>query len=351
MMKKNAGNRKCRICAAAVFAVACFTLLCAGCGSSASEAKSVSREFFAMDTVMQLAVNGRNAESAADLAAAEITRLEKLLDAGAEDSEVGRINAEGKGKLSPDGIALMKEAGLLYEETGGLFDVTVYPVVELWGFISKDYRVPSDGELSKALDLVGMDTIEAFDPESGRLTLGGKGRKIDFGGIAKGYAAERVCTILKEKGIKSALINLGGNVQALGAKPDGSAWRIGIRNPEGGEYLGVVSCKDRAVVTSGGYERYFEQDGKTYHHIIDPRTGYPAESGLVSVTIVTADGLLADGLSTSLFIMGEDEAIRFWRERTDRFDMVLLTADGRLLVSEGLKDSFASSLPVTLIEK
>ena len=136
-------------------------------------------------------------------------------------------------------------------------------------------------------------------------------------------------------------MNLGGNVQALGSKTDGSKWKVGIQDPEGKEdYLGTLSIKDQAVITSGGYERYFEEDGKTYHHIIDPRTGYPADSGLLSVTIVSSDGTLADGLSTSLFIMGKEEAIEYWRDHSEEFDGILETEDGTLYVTEGIAEEF-----------
>ena len=148
----------------------------------------------------------------------------------------------------------------------------------------------------------------------------------------------------------NALVDLGGNVQALGKKPDGSEWRIGIRDPEDESgMLGVLSISNLAVITSGGYERYFEENGETYHHIIDPRTGYPAESGLLSVTIVSPDGTLADGLSTFLFIAGQEEAEEFWRSHKDRFEMILVLEDRSVLVTEGLTDRFSSDYAFSVI--
>ena len=150
----------------------------------------------------------------------------------------------------------------------------------------------------------------------------------------------------------SGLVNLGGNAQVLGTKPDGSLWRVAVQSPDAeDEYLGVLETKDKAIITSGGYERYFEKDGVTYHHIIDPSTGYPAENGLISVTIVSADGTLADGLSTSLFVMGKDKAVDYWRTHSDEFDMILLTDDEQLYVSEGIKDSFTSDRDVNIVAK
>ena len=176
--------------------------------------------------------------------------------------------------------------------------------------------------------------------------------KIDLGGIAKGYTSARIRDIFKKNGIESGLVNLGGNVQALGTKTDGNNWRVAVQSPDDTEdYLGVLSIRDKAVITSGGYERYFEQDGVTYHHIIDPKTGYPAESGLSSVTIVSDDGTLADGLSTALFIMGKDKAESFWRAHSDKFEAVLVTDDGTIYVTEGLKGSFTTERTMEVITK
>ena len=148
------------------------------------------------------------------------------------------------------------------------------------------------------------------------------------------------------------MVSLGGNVQALGAKPDGSKWKVAVQNPDSDEsYIGVLEIAGKAVITSGGYERYFEKDGKTYHHIIDPATGYPADSGLKSVTIISSDGTLADGLSTSLFIMGKDKACDFWKEHSDKFDMILMTDDNELYVSEGIADVFSSDLTTNIVKK
>lgn len=158
--------------------------------------------------------------------------------------------------------------------------------------------------------------------------------------------------IYRECGLKSGLVNLGGNVQAYGYKPDGSKWRVAIEDPDDtSDYFGVLSIADKAVITSGGYERFFEEDGKTYHHIIDPKTGYPADSGLLSVTIVSADGTPADGLSTSFFIMGKEKACQYYREDPDAFDMILMTEDRKVYVTEGIKEDFSTDLAVTVIER
>lgn len=237
----------------------------------------------------------------------------------------------------------------LYQETDGAFDIAIYPVMEAWGFPTQNFQVPSQETLDQLLPLTDAGNIFC-DKETRKISFGVEGMKIDLGGIAKGYTSSRIMDIYKDNGITSGLVNLGGNVQALGTKTDGTKWKIAVQSPDDTEdYLGILSVQDKAVITSGGYERYFEQDGVTYHHIIDPKTGYPAESGLVSVTIVSTDGTLADGLSTSLFIMGEEKAADFWREHKDDFDAILMSDDGTLYVTEGLENDFSTERTVEII--
>ena len=237
----------------------------------------------------------------------------------------------------------------LYQKTDGAFDIAIYPVMEAWGFPTQNFQVPSQETLDQLLPLTDAGNI-SYDKETRKISFGVEGMKIDLGGIAKGYTSSRIMDIYKDNGITSGLVNLGGNVQALGTKTDGTKWKIAVQSPDDTEdYLGILSVQDKAVITSGGYERYFEQDGVTYHHIIDPKTGYPAESGLVSVTIVSTDGTLADGLSTSLFIMGEEKAADFWREHKDEFDAILMSDDGTLYVTEGLENDFSTERTVEII--
>ena len=175
---------------------------------------------------------------------------------------------------------------------------------------------------------------------------------IDFGGIAKGYTGQKLAELFQEYGVSSALVSLGGNIQAIGTKPDGSSWKVEIRDPKGGQqdYIGVLFVENQAVVTSGGYERYFEEDGKTYIHIINPRTGYPADGDLLSVTIVSRDGTLADGMSTALYIMGYEKACQFWRQHREEFNVILVTDDGKIHISENLKENFQTECDLEMIE-
>ena len=178
-----------------------------------------------------------------------------------------------------------------------------------------------------------------LDPER-RTAVLTDGAQIDLGAIAKGYAAETVCGIFTDYGIESALINLGGNIFVIGSKLDGSPWRIGVADPEDTrETVGVLSARDTAVVTSGSYQRYFEQGGTRYHHILDPVTGRPADNGLVSVTVICDDAVWADALSTALFVMGEEKPVGFWRE-TGGFEMILIRDDRQVLLTPALEDSF-----------
>ena len=315
------------------------------------EDKSESIDTFAMDTYMTLTAYGKNAKKALDEAVDEINNIEQLVSTGIDSSEVSQINKNGKGSVSETTGYLIKRSKEIYDSTNGVFDITIYPIMQAWGFPTENYRVPGKKELKKLRGLMGADHV-LYDEKKQEVTLDKKGMKIDLGGIAKGYTSSKVMDIFKENGISSAVISLGGNVQTLNGKPDGSDWRVAVENPaDTGSYIGVLSIKDKAVITSGGYERYFKQDGKTYHHIIDPANGYPANNGLTSVTIVSDDGTLADGLSTSLFIMGPEKAQKYWKEHSDEFDTILVKDDGSILVSEGLAEYFTSESDFTIIKK
>ena len=308
--------------------------------NTASDEEPYSRDIFAMDTYMTVSAYGDTGEKAVDAAVKEINRLDALLSTGKASSEVSELNANDGGKLSADTNALMDAALDLYESTDHVFDITIYPVMKLWGFTDQNYKVPSDGDLKAALELVNASTLD-YNKSKKTVDFTVKGTQIDFGGIAKGYTSATVAQLYRDLGVTSGLINLGGNVQTVGFKPDGSEWRIGIQHPEDeNNMLGVVETHDKAVITSGGYERNFEEDGVVYHHIIDPSTGYPADSGLISVTIVSEDGTLADGLSTSLFIMGREKAAEYWKAHQKEFEFILCEDDGTLVVSNGLKEKF-----------
>lgn len=207
--------------------------------------------------------------------------------------------------------------------------------MQAWGFTTQQYRVPDPAELSTLLAHVDYTQVQ-LDGSTAAIP---DDVQVDLGGIAKGYTSDRMMQIFSENGVTSGIISLGGNVQALGLKSDGSRWRVAVQDPENSEEnFAVIEIKDEAVITSGGYQRYFEEDGATYHHIIDPRTGYPADSGVISSTIISHDGTLADGLSTSLFIMGVDDALDYWRAHSDEFDAILMDENGTVYVTDGIAD-------------
>lgn len=295
---------------------------------------------FAMDTVMKLTVYGD--ESLLTAAEARITELENKLSVTDENSEIYAVNHNGSGSLSEDTADLLGKALELCHRTRGALDLSIYPVVRAWGFTTGEYRVPGDDELSKLLIHVDYTKI-AFDEKAGQVSLE-PDMEIDLGSVAKGYTGDQLVSLFRQAGVTSALVNLGGNIQALGGKPDGSPWRIAVQNPLGDGYIGVLDVVDQAVITSGGYERYFEEDGQTYWHIIDPATGAPARSGLISVTVVGDSGLLCDGLSTALFVKGYEDAVDFWRE-AGGFEMVLVLEDGQIALTEGLEGQFSPADP------
>lgn len=312
---------------------------------------SCTENIFAMDTVMSFTAYGKNSEDAVEAAIKEVERLDALLSTGNPSSEISGINKTGGGQgLSEDTAALFQRGFEFYVDTKGAFDFTVYPLMRLWGFPTKEYHVPTEEELQAVLPLVDALKVSVTKDGTNGVSLG-ENQQVDFGGIAKGYTSSRVMELYREHGITSGMVSLGGNVQVLGGKPDGTAWRVGIQDPEGarGEQAAVLEVTDCAVVTSGGYERYFEEDGNTYIHILDPATGRPAEGDLASVTVISEDGTLADALSTALYIMGREEAVSYWRAHESEFELVLITDQGTICTTEGICEQLSSEREITVV--
>lgn len=328
-------------------AACALAMCCCACGALAEE----SRQFFAMDTLMTVTVYDGDSEALSDCQA-RVEQLEALLSVTNPDSEVGRLNQSGRVVASEDTLSLLRFVLAMSGRTSGAVDPTVYPLVRAWGFTTGSYRVPGDEELAELLPLVGYAQVK-LDEDSGEITLP-EGAAIDLGSVAKGYAADQLAELLKQRGVTTALMDLGGNVHCVGSKADGQPWRVGIRDPLGDGYVGAVTVTDCAVVTSGCYERYFEQDGVVYGHIIDPQTGRPVENGVQSVTVVSDSGLRSDALSTALFVMGADRAAELWRQ-SDDFEAVIVTEEGAY-VTAGLADRFQpmgrfEDMQWTVIEK
>lgn len=336
-----------------VLIATCFLQLFASCGSRMEQEKPVELSFFAMDTYMTLKVyrGDKSAEEAkAALAAARdaILEIEGLLSVTSEGSEIAALNrGERVENASAHTVKLLNMAKELHERTDGLYDVTVYPLVLAWGFTTEEGpSVPSASEIEAAMSEIDMARVSITAESDGSYTVDAGGAKLDLGSIAKGYAGQVAAEVLRERGFDNALLVLGGNVQAMGRKPGGGGFVIGIADPDAPERsITTVSTTELdgifgegtgyAIVTSGTYQRNFTEDGKTYHHILDVRTGYPAETGLRSVSVICADGALADGLSTSLFLLGYEGAMEYYRTHGG-FEAIFVTDRGGVLRTDGI---------------
>lgn len=317
-------------------------------GCRNQEPPSHSSQIYALDTVIDLCAYGNSAQQAVTAAQKEIYRLENLLSVTNEQSDVYKLNNSG-GKpvsISEEAYTLLNCAKTIWDTTDGKFDITIYPVLTLWGFTTKEYSVPDNTEITKALSSVSCDNIIISDNNTVQLL---NNAKVDLGGIAKGYIADKAADAMKAAGADYGIISLGGNVRTVGIKPSGDNWRVGILYPNEADCFATLDTKDCSVVTSGAYQRNFTKDGNTYHHILDPNTGYPSDSDVLSVTVVGKDGALCDALSTALYIGGSEYARSLCNERDD-FDYVILTKEQQVIASKGLKGRIALSEGFDLTE-
>lgn len=312
-----------------------------GCGRTDLEAQEAENSFFAMNTYMTFTAYGEQAEDALADARARVEEVEALWSVTDEESEIYQANHSGGEpvNVSEETAELVSFALEMAEKTDGALEPTIYPVLRAWGFTTDTKQVPSQEEIDALLEDVGHEKITL---DRTLLTVP-EGMELDLGAVGKGYAGDLAAEAVRARGIECAILSLGGNIQAVGSRPDGTDWRVGLRSPWEDGTLGVLRVSDQAVVTSGGYENYFEdEDGNVYWHILDPETGYPAKSGLLSVTIICPQGRLGDALSTALFVMGPQKAEEYWRENGD-FEMILVTEEGEILITEGVADHFTLS--------
>lgn len=301
------------------------------------------RQFYVLGTIIQLKVYGSNGKRAIDEAVNRLNEIDNKMSVFKEYSEVSLINQKAgisSVEVSKDTYFVIKEAVKYSNLSEGAFDPTIRPIVELWGIGTDKPRIPSESEICSELKLVNYKDI-VLDEKESSIKLKNKDQTMDLGGIAKGYAADEVKRILINNNIKSALINLGGNIFALGKKPDKTQWQIGVQNPfsKRGEFVGFISIKNKSIVTSGNYERYFISNGKKFHHIIDPKTGYPSESRIVSSTIISDYSIDGDGLSTGVYIMGLDKSIKLI-ESMKGIDAIFITENKEIYLTSGIKNKF-----------
>lgn len=319
-------------------------------------------ESFAMGTIITQQIYGNDSKIVSDEVNAKINELESIMTINAPDSEIDKLNnSAGDGSwntLDKEIIYVLKKAIKFSGLSEGAFDITIGPLVKKWNILPSDSevpsgsqvpsaskvpidsQVPSDSEVKSLINLTNYKDI-LIDEQNLQARLSRKGQIVDLGGIAKGYAADQAISIYKKHGITSAYINLGGNVSVLGGKPDGSPWIVGIQNPRqpNGRYIGTLKIRDKTIVTSGDYERYFIKDNIRYHHILDPKTGYPADSGLISTTIITDLSVDADALSTATFVLGLDKG-RKLVESLEGVEAIFINNNKEIFITSGLKSIF-----------
>lgn len=327
-------------------ALAALLLLgCAACAGqpvkNSTPPSEASAGLFAMDTYLSLTAYGENADVALEQAQNRIRELENLWSVTEERSEIYAANHSGGNPVpvSGDTAELVRYALDMAERTGGALEPTLYPVLTAWGFTTDRFQIPGQEELDRLLEQVDYTRVSLQDTA---LTVP-DGMQLDLGAVGKGCAADETAAVLRECGVESALLDFGGNILTIGAKPDGSPWRVGVRDPDSEGNLGVLELAGQGVSVSGGYEKYFVgEDGERYWHILDPATGAPARSGLVQTAVVSGESKRCDALSTALFVMGLDKAVQYWREHQD-CEMILLAEDRTIYITEGLYGAFTLS--------
>ena len=299
---------------------------------------------YAMDTVLDITIQGRSerqAKADADAAVALARKIEDETSQFKPGSDVARINDQagaGPVKVSDDTLLVVRTALEYSGRMNGAFDVTIAPVVRLWGFYDQKFRVPSDEEVARTPPLVGYGKV-IVDEGNGTVMLAEKGMALDLGGIAKGYAVGRMYELLRRRGVEHALINFGGAVGALGTRSDGKDWVIGIKDPRGsgGDLAGELEIKDRFVSSSGDYERYFVKDGMRYFHIFDPATGRNP-SGVVSTTVVGPDAMLTDTL-TKILVMGRAAGLEFMKTLPE-YQALMIDSAGKTYTTPNMKSMY-----------
>lgn len=322
-----------------------FSLIFSACSIDKTKINTdpLSQTKFFLGTVVTIKLYDNASDELFNKIFDKLKEIEEKMTINAEDSEIIKINSNaGKTfvKVSDDTFYVIKKGKYFSKLSNGRFDISIGPIVKLWNIGTENARVPSQSEIDSKIKLVNYNNVVLNESQKS-VMLKEKDMILDLGGIAKGYAADVISEILKEYKVKHAIINLGGNVFAYGNKPDGSKWRIGIQNPfsKRGDYIGIVNVENKTIVTSGIYERFFEKDGKHYHHILDPETGYPVKNNLVAVSIIADKSIDADSLSTSAFALGLEKGLKLI-EQLENTDAIFITSDFKVYMTSGLKNNF-----------
>ncbi len=331
-MKNRNTNKVCLI-------VLPFLLLLLSC--SKGEERVFRKSKILMDTLVTISVverSGERAERVIDSAFDEIKRLEGLISFWTEDSEIATINRNAgisPVKVSSLTLDMIEKALFISEKTGGAFDPTVGSLMRLWDF--KRGIIPDEKAIKERMKLVDYSSV-TIERKDSTVFLRRKGMSFDTGGIAKGYAADLAVSVLKRMGIRAGLVAVAGDIKAFGTKPDGMPWRVGIRNPrpsgKDDDILMTVELKDKAISTSGDYERFFIKDGRRYHHILNAKTGYPA-MGCQSVTVIAKEGALTDGFATAIFVLGPERGMKVIEDFG--YEGLIIDAEGRVYKTKGLR--------------
>lgn len=330
-----------------LFAICCLLFSSATC--TPKKERIFRKSKIIMDTLVSITVvspNKADADKAIDMSFAEIGRLEKAANFYARESEIADINIHAgisPVQVSPDIIDLLTKARIVSEATGGAFDPTIGPVISLYDFRNK--KAPSDQELRINLPLVNYRDI-VIDGDNSEVFLKKKGMLIDPGGIMKGYAAGKAAEVLKQQGVLSGIVAVAGDISAFGLNPDGKPWRVGIRDPMGqndDDIVAVIELTDMSISTSGDYERFFIQDGRRFHHLISPKTGYPA-GGCRSVSVLSREGAFADAYSTGIFVLGPEKGLRVLEKAG--LDGIIIDEKGTLHTTPGIRERLERKKPL-----
>ncbi|MEA4961533.1 FAD:protein FMN transferase [Lutispora sp.] len=328
-----------------IFSLAASLLV--GCSPKEQSKAPLTKTNYLLGTLIEITLYDHQDEKTIDAAFGRIREIEAKMTINSENpSQITKLNdASGSHEveLSEDTFYVLEKGKYYSEISGGKFDVTIGPIVKLWNIGTKYAAVPEPQILSDSLKLVDYNKL-ALNKDKLTAKLEAKDMKVDLGAIAKGYAADEAASILRDHGVKHAIINLGGNILTLGSNVSGNPWKIGIQDPyhPRNDYIGIVNVTDKTVVTSGIYERYFEQDGKRYHHILEPKTGYPADNGLAGVSIIADKSIDGDGLSTSVFILGLEKGMELI-ESLDNAEALFITTDKKIYMTKGFKAVFTQT--------